>query len=201
MIKDVFGVALSQGTISNPQQRCHHMLEPFEQSLKEQLIQSEVADFDETGMRVNKELYWMHVACTDSLTLYHLDPKRGSIGLEAVGVLPEFSGRAIHDHLQAYYQHADAHELCNAHHLRELIYVLEQYEQSWAGRLIDCLIEAKEEVEQCQLEGRQSLPKPRLTYYRRHYSRILRAGRDEIPALPDPVNAKPKRGAQETTQG
>jgi len=194
MMKDVFGVALSQGTISNLQQRCHHKLEPFEQTIKEQLIQSEVVHFDETGMRVNKQLHWMHVACTDSLSLYHLDPKRGSIGMEAMGVLPEFSGRAIHDHLQAYYQYADDHGLCNAHHLRELIYVLEQYEQSWAGRLIDCLIEAKEEVEQCRLKGKQSLPHPRLTYYRRRYSRILCAGRDEIPVLLEPVNAKPKRG-------
>jgi transposase len=143
-------------------------------------------------MGVNQHLHWMHVACTDSLSLYDLDPKRGVIAMDAMGVLPEFSGRAIHDHLKAYYQYVCAHGLCNAHHLRELIYLLEQYEQLWAGRLIDCLIEAKEEVDQYRLNGHQSLPKERLIYYTRRYSRILLDGRSEIPILPEAT--EPKRG-------
>ena len=191
-MKDVLGVALSQGTISNLQKRCHGKLEYFEERTKELLIQEDVVNFDETGMRVNKHLHWMHVACTDSLSLYHLDPGRGVAAMDAMGILPEFSGRAVHDHLQAYYQYACDHGLCNAHHLRELIYALEQYGQHWAQRLIDCLIEAKEEVEQYRLSGHQSLPKERLVYYKRRYSRILRAGRCEIPVLPEP--AEPKRG-------
>jgi len=192
MMKDVLGVTLSQGTISNIQKRCHDKLESFEQNLKKQLIQEDVVNFDETGMRVNKHLHWMHVACTDSLSLYHLDPRRGVTAMDTMGILPEFSGRAIHDHLKAYYQYVCDHGLCNAHHLRELIYALEQYDQPWAGRLIDCLIEAKEEVDQYRLNGHQRLPKERLVYYKRRYSRILREGLSEIPVLPD--SAKPKRG-------
>jgi transposase len=194
MMKDVFGVALSQGTISNLQKRCHNQLEYFEESVREQLRNANVAHFDETGMRVNKTLHWMHVACTDSLSLYHLDPKRGAIAMDTMGILPEFSGRAIHDHLSAYYRYDCAHGLCNAHHLRELIYALEQYEQHWAGQLIECLIEAKDEVDQSLLTGNGCLSKERLVYYKRRYSRILRAGRNEIPVLPEPVNTKPKRG-------
>ncbi len=194
MMKDVFGVALSQGTISNLQKRCYNQLENFEESTRKLLINAEVAHFDETGMRVNKHLHWMHVACTDSLSLYHLDPKRGAIAMDTMGILPEFSGRAIHDHLSAYYLYDCDHGLCNAHHIRELIYALEQYEQQWAGSLIDCLIEAKEEVDQHRLTGKQHLSKERRVYYKRRYSRILRAGLDEIPALPKPENTKPKRG-------
>lgn len=194
MMNDVFGVALSQGTISNLQKRCHHQLDSFEESAREQLINANVVHFDETGMQVNKDLHWMHVACTDSLSLYHLDPKRGAIAMDVMGILPEFNGRAIHDHLSAYYLYDCDHGLCNAHHLRELIYALEQYEQPWAGQLIDCLIEAKEEVNQSLLAGNQRLSNERLVYYKRRYSRILRAGRDDIPVLPEPVNTGPKRG-------
>jgi transposase len=194
MMQDVFGVSLSQGTISNLQKRCHDKLEGFEQAAKEQLINCDVAHFDETGMRVDKKLHWMHVACTDTLSLYHLDPKRGASAMDNMGILPEFRGRAVHDHLKAYYQYACEHGLCNAHHLRELIYALERHGQQWAGKLIDCLLEAKEEVDQCRLAGGHRLPKDRLVYYRRRYSRILRAGLAEIPILPEPASDKPKRG-------
>lgn len=54
MMQDVFGVSVSQGTISNFQKRCHDKLEGFEEAVKEQLINGDVAHFDETGMRVNK---------------------------------------------------------------------------------------------------------------------------------------------------
>jgi transposase len=196
MMKDVFGIALSQGTISNLQKSCHEKLTDFEQSLKQQLIQAKVVNFDETGMQVNQHLHWMHVACTDSLSLYHLDPKRGATAMDAMGILPEFEGRAVHDHLNAYYQYACDHGLCNAHHLRELIYVLEQYEQQWAQRLIDCLIDAKEEVDQYRLDDHQCLPEKRRIYYQRRYSRILCTGLNEIPVLPEPARLKRGRKKQ-----
>jgi transposase len=194
MMNDVFGVALSQGTISNLQKRCHNQLDSFEKSAREQLINANVVHFDETGMQVNKDLHWMHVACTDSLSLYHLDPKRGAIAMDVMVILPEFRSRAIHDHLSAYYLYDGDHGLCNAHHLRELIYALEQYEQPWAGQLIDCLIEAKDDVNQSLVAGNQRLPNERLVYYKRRYSRLLRAGCDDIPVLPEPVMSTPKRG-------
>jgi transposase len=192
MMKDVLGVSLSQGTISNLQKRCYDKLDPFEQCIKDQLIQAGVVSFDETGMRVNQLLHWMHVACTDSLSLYHLDRRRGVAGMDAMGILPEFQGRAVHDHLKAYYHYACDHGLCNAHHLRELIYALEQHGQQWAQRLIDCLLDAKAEVDQYRSSGHQSLPEARQVYYKRRYSRILCDGRSEIPILSEP--AKPKRG-------
>ena len=81
----------------------------------------EVAHFDETGGRVKGELWWIHVACTDRYTRYHLDPRRGKTAMDAAGVLPSFTGVAVHDGLAAYRQYTAAkHGLCNVHHLREL---------------------------------------------------------------------------------
>lgn len=95
MMKDVLGVALSQGTISNLQKRCHEKLTDFEQGLKRQLIQADVVNFDETGMQVNQHLHWMHVACTDSLSLYHLDPRRGATAMDAMGIMPAIMDYAM----------------------------------------------------------------------------------------------------------
>ena len=57
----------------------------------------------------------IHVACTDTWTLFHLNTKRGRVAMDAAGVLPSFHGIAIHDGLVVYRQYDRAlHGLCNA---------------------------------------------------------------------------------------
>ncbi len=51
----------------------------------------------EAGMNINAKREWLHVASTESLTCYATHSKRGYEATEAVGILPEFQGTAIHD--------------------------------------------------------------------------------------------------------
>jgi hypothetical protein len=53
---------------------------PAVEAIRAQLATAPVAHFDETGMRVAGRGHWTHVACTDQLTLYHVDTKRGREG-------------------------------------------------------------------------------------------------------------------------
>jgi hypothetical protein len=51
-------------------------------------------------------------------------PKRGTTAMNEIGILPRFRGVAVHDAWAPYDTYTDAvHALCNAHALRELIYV------------------------------------------------------------------------------
>lgn len=186
LLRDFFNAPISQGTIDTILHRCHDHLESFDEALIRQLTASPVTHFDETGMRMNKELHWMHVCSTEKLTYYHFDKKRGTLAMDAMGILPKFKGSAIHDHWKPYYQYDCAHALCNAHHLRELIHAHEQYGQCWAQKLIDCLLDAKSEVSAAMGRGRKSLPDHRLDYFQRRYSRLLREGREELPILDVP---------------
>src|SRR5664280_2871652 len=77
------------------------------------------------------------------VTLYHLDARRGRTAMDAAGVLPGFTGVAVHDGLAAYRRYQQAtHALCNAHHLRELAGIAEITGQQWPTALADLLVEA-----------------------------------------------------------
>ena len=78
-----------------------------------------VVHVDETGARSAGKLHWVHEASTETLTLYGLHERRGRQGIDALGVLPGFSGVCVHDGWAPYRAYTGCeHALCNGHHLR-----------------------------------------------------------------------------------
>lgn len=63
--------------------------------------------------------------------------------MEHFAILPHFVGVAVHDGLAAYRDYDCLHGLCNAHHLRELVWLDETLGQTWPSNLIDLLCAAK----------------------------------------------------------
>ena len=186
IFEDLFGIGLSAGTCSNIDDRLFRNLESFETSLKLYLIAGQVLHFDESGMRCEKKLYWVHVASSQMATLYTLHPKRGQEAMNAAGILPKFSGFAVHDHWFPYFSYNQAiHALCNAHHLRELTFVHEEEREEWAKEMKDLLIFGKKEVEKYTEAGR--LPKTTLSYIEKMYNQIIQRGLEyhaKLPSLP-----------------
>lgn len=181
--RDVFNFSLSEGTLYNTYATCHKKLENHDIQVQALLIEAPIVHFDESGLRINKKLNWLHVASTENLTHYSVHEKRGQEAMDDIGILPKFNGRAIHDHWSSYFNYDCYHGLCNSHHLRELTYMEEQYKQEWAKKLKVCLLEIKEEVAKRKSAGRQKMQPSRLSYFEKRYSRILREGLKEIPAI------------------
>ncbi len=85
---------------------------------------------------------------------YAPHPKRGAEAMRALGILPAFRGCAVHDGWKSYFTFDEcAHALCNAHHLRELQFVQERYEQTWAEGLSVLLREMHAVVKAAPPEG------------------------------------------------
>ncbi|QDZ77597.1 IS66 family transposase, partial [Bacillus cereus] len=108
-----------EGTLVNHTHAFSAQLRPFLEEVKEQILQSSVVHFDETGMRVENKTQWLHTASTPEVTFQHIHEKRGKEAMDAGEILPSFSGIAMHDGWKPYDVYTDCrHVLCNAHLLR-----------------------------------------------------------------------------------
>ena len=165
-------------------------IEPSLDATWQQLVASDVVHFDESGLRVEGSLNWLHVAGTDYLTYYGVHPKRGQDGMKALGILPAFEGWAVHDCWQSYFAFDNCqHALCNAHILRDLLFIVEQYEQNWAEKMVQLLLDIKAEVEVTPAD-QMSLPPERLIHFDQRYDKLISQG---LVANPPPADPPPKK--------
>jgi len=122
LIFDVAGAEVSTGTLKAWVDQAAAGLADFDDELLGHLKKSAVVHFDETGARIAGRLGWVHSASTETLTRYTSHAKRGCLAIDAAGVLPGFTGVAVHDGWKPYRAYTGAiHALCAAHHLRELL--------------------------------------------------------------------------------
>ena len=192
LLSDLMGVRVSEGTLYNTRAQCVDLIAPIDEAIKQAVQAAEVVNFDETGLRVNQTLWWLHVAATDGLTYYFVHPKRGRLAIDEMGILPEFKGKAVHDGLRSYQSYDCEHFLCNAHHLRELQYVLENYHQWWAFQLSVLLVSTHSQVKMIKAQGETALPPEDLVVLSARYDDILDQGFDQNP-MPPPDRTKPKK--------
>jgi transposase len=191
--KDLLGHTMSEGTLSNVNREAHKKLEKTEKRIMELLIKSSLLHADETGMRIDKQSHWLHVASTNKLTHYAVHEKRGSKAAEAIGLLPRFNGTLVHDHLKSYFKYGKGHSLCNAHHLRELTFIQERYQCKWAKEMEEFLLQTKKRVEDHYYEAGIPLTDKELKRLYNKYKKIIINGRSECPRAERTNNHKKGR--------
>jgi len=195
LLGDLYGHAPAWAFVGEANQAVAAGCEPALDEIQRQLLQSDVVHFDESGLRVVGQLHWLHSASTEMLTYFGVHRKRGQTAMREIGLLPRFTGWALHDHWASYLAFPQCdHAFCNAHHLRELQFITDQYQQPWAQRLTQILYAMKAEVETCLLDdaiNSTALEPDRLAYYEAEYDAILRQG---LQANPPPTQLVKKRG-------
>ena len=186
LFKDVFKVEISQGTLVNFVNECSKNLKPVVKRIKEKLQGSKVCHFDESGIRIEGILNWLHTAGNDELTYYFPHSKRGYEAMVSMGILSNFTGVAIHDGWESYFQFNNClHGLCNQHHLRELTF-FEEKDEKWVKKIKACLIAAKKEKDKLA-----AISKKRYSAYRNRLTRLIREG---IKLHPEKKKTNRKRG-------
>jgi transposase len=188
LFHDLFGLSISTGTLANIDQRCSEGLEQTIKSIEEAIRRSPVIRCDETGIRINGKLHWLHTASTEDLTYYAWHPRRGNAATDEIGILPEYRGIAVHDNWKSYFLYQCRHALCNAHHIRELEFVVEQFNQSWAQKMINLLVYSKDLVEKAKAAGRKRIAQSERMKIEQWYEQLIAEG---ITITSPPQNRPP----------
>jgi transposase len=192
LLSDLWRMRLGRGTLVSWIQQAKRALEPVEQYIKDALAQAPVLHHDETGVRRAGALAWAHVTSTSRLTHYAVHPKRGREATAAIGILPTYRGGSVHDGWGSYQVYATCrHALCNVHHLRELTFLEEQYQQGWAAQMKGLLREMKAATDQARASGQLHLASRMRADFVDRYQALLTAG---LAANPPPADQERRKG-------
>ena len=157
-LSDLFGADVAPGTVASWTHRTAQVIaDEVIPVITDRIAGAEVAHFDETGLRTAGKPAWMHSASTDTDVLLSVHAKRGTKGMDAADVLPRFTGVAVHDAWAPYDTYTGlTHALCNAHSLREFIYVQDTAPQNVADlaeQATDAILAIKKLVDTAAVSG------------------------------------------------
>jgi transposase len=178
---ELFGCAPSPGALASAAKKTAGLLAPALKAIKEYLISAEVVHFDETGFRTAGKLAWVHSASWGKFVLVTVHAKRGKDGMTAAGVLPFFTGIAVHDAWKPYdtFDNVAGHALCGAHVLRELVAVTEtgtELDRAWAQQAIDALLALDQAAEAARAAGKSAIDPEALKDHEGWYRKAAATG-------------------------
>ena len=164
VLADVAGIEVSSGWVTDACKRVEKSVAGANEAIKDAIAGAGVAHFDESVTRVAGRNHWMHTAATPALTAFHIDQHgRGVASIKAFGILPRFTGVAVHDAYSGYNGFTTCtHALCNAHVVRELTGIGEfdpaARGDGWTTAMIDLLGDAHRWVAAWRGDGHRCLP-------------------------------------------
>lgn len=198
LLADMCGCPLSPGTLEHFVAEGASRLLETEEQIKQALCEASVLGTDETGVRVEGRLSWLHTARTETLTHYAVHGKRGKEATDAIAILPQFHGVMVHDGYNNYPQYTQCeHALCNAHILRELRYLHEHEKQAWAEQMATHLLTCHTTVEEARAKDETSLPAVVLEQLTTKYHQLIGIG---LAAQPPPQPLPKQRGRVKQTK-
>jgi transposase len=120
LLETLTGLHVATGFTARARRRAAaKLLATFTPHLKDLLRRAPVLHADETTGRAAGALAYVHVACTEYLTLMHVGG-RSSADIDNGGVLAEFTGVLVRDGYAGYEHLPAVHAWCGAHLLRDL---------------------------------------------------------------------------------
>jgi transposase len=188
LIKTLIGRIISEASLLNFVLRLHYALEQWEATAINELLNSPAMNVDETSLRVDKKNYWIHVYSAGDTTLKLLHRRRGTEAINALNIIPRYSGTIIHDCWASYlsYNHCD-HGLCGSHIVRELTGIIESNGYKWAVNMKALLLETCRKVSK---RKKKKLSQKQYANLQKRYRNIIKRGEIELPAIPEKPNGK-----------
>lgn len=181
LLETLTAIDVSTGFLAGIRGRAARRLEKtFLGHMRGLLANAPVLHADETPGRAAGSLAYVHVACTEYLTLMHVGD-RSAETIDAGGVLTEFTGVLVRDGYAGYEHLKAAHAWCGAHLIRDLRSICDADPdgQLWAAAMASTLTDANRAAHQARDRGLDCLDDAVLTQIRNHYLGALAHGEAE----------------------
>ena len=199
-IEDLTSHKMSVGSIYNFLNTHYDKLEEFETTLKQSLLKEDVINSDETGVNVSAKLHWIHVASTPAMTYYMLHQKRGRVAMDAMEIIPSYTGILVHDHWTPYNNYTNCtHSYCNAHILRELNGVTEKESVIWSQDMHKLLTDMNIAVHKAKESDKTELSQAQILKFTKNYDKITQSANNYYP--PPDKSTKKARGRAKQAKG
>ena len=181
LLEALTAIDVSTGFLAGVRGRAARRLEKqFLGHMRALLASASVLHADETTGRAAATLSYVHVACTEYLTLMHVGG-RSADDIDAGGVLTEFTGMLVRDGYAGYTHLPAVHAWCAAHLLRDLrsISDADPDGQSWATATAGVLLDTNTAAAHAREHGADALDAQTLAAIRNRYLGALAHGTDE----------------------
>lgn len=152
LLKDYFGINMSEGTVDNLLNRLAHRATPLYEKIRASIENSDVVGADETGSKVNGKKGWFHTWQNKKLTFIVATFNRGFATVQTY--FPNGFGFAVFvsDCWAAQLKVlVKAHQLCLVHLFRELNNFEDAFKDDWSKKvkvLFKYAIELKKQMQQ-----------------------------------------------------
>ncbi len=186
------GLRVAPGTVLSAVREAVDRLGPFVDRVRVLLRAQAVIGADETPAWVDGGWKYVHVACTDMLTLLHAG-SRSKNDIDAGGVLAGFTGVLVRDGYAGYDHISTAtHAECGAHLLRALkgVHDGDPAGQQWAEAMSNTLLIAKKMMADAAAAQHRSLDDEQVRLIRCAYAGALASGREANAKHPQSKAAK-----------
>jgi len=193
-VKALVGTAVAEATLLAWIRRLHEALAEWEERARARLLAAPVLHVDETSIRIEGRKHWLHSCSAGDLTLAFCHPKRGSVAMDDIGIIPRHEGTLVHDRWASCltYDGCD-HAFCGSHLLRDLQFIIDSNGHAWARSMKRLL---KETARRVRESPDRMLSEPELKALRKRCRTILTGGRRELPEPPPRLGGRRGRIAK-----
>src|SRR5215208_750182 len=130
--RDLWHLGISQGALAHALRRAAEQLRPQAEAIREAVRTSPHIGSDETSARVQGRTHWQWVFQTATASYHVIVPRRNG------AVVQDFLGDAVPQTWVSdlwkpqLHARAERHQICLAHQLRDLQYVVDHEQSAWA---------------------------------------------------------------------
>ena len=184
MVKRLTGTVLSSGTAYNFLRSFAHRCDDALGAIRNYLASCNAKGADETGLRAEGRLHWLHVVCDGRATYLYADRKRGFDAIRNDGLLLDASGALVHDCWSAYFNLENMeHAICLQHIQRELRGAMEREKEyaDYFKEIEDLLLEMREAKLDAMEAGESSLEHEAIKNFKARFLALIDKGLERFP--------------------